>query len=401
MRILFLTTVRISDIEEKGIYQDLIRTFRNNGHQMYVACPNERRYKSGTRLIEKDNVNILLIGTLNMQKTNIIEKGISLILFQKQFITAINKYFKDLKFDLIIYSTPPITFCNVIEYFKRKSKAKTYLLLKDIFPQNAVDLGLLKKNSLIYKYFLNKEKKLYHISDYIGCMSQANVEYLIRHYPNMRSSIVEVNPNCIEIPFNTRAQTDKEALRLKFNLPLFKTIFIYGGNLGKPQGVDFIIKCLEANKQKTNAFFLIVGAGTEYRKLENWFILHNPPNIRLITSLPKIEYDELLTVCDIGLIFLDFRFTIPNFPSRMLSYLENKMPILSATDEATDIGSIAVQNGFGLSCKSNNVQKFSDLIDYFLNNKSVINEMGSNGYEYLKNNYTAKISYDCIMKHFD
>lgn len=91
-----------------------------------------------------------------------------------------------MKFDLIIYSTPPITFQRAVEYVKERDNAQTYLLLKDIFPQNAVDIGILSKNGwkgLIYKYFRKKEKKLYGISDRIGCMSEANCKYILSHNP--------------------------------------------------------------------------------------------------------------------------------------------------------------------------------------------------------------------------
>ena len=89
---------------------------------------------------------------------------------------------------MILYSTPPITFCGVVEYFQKRDNAKTYLMLKDIFPQNAVDLGMMKTTGakgLIYKYFRKQEKKLYAISDRIGCMSQANVEYVLKDNPEV------------------------------------------------------------------------------------------------------------------------------------------------------------------------------------------------------------------------
>ena len=61
---------------------------------------------------------------------------------------------------------------------------KLIYFLKNIFPQNAIDLGMLSKNGwkkLIYNYFSFKRKKLYAISDYIGCMSKANCCYLMEH----------------------------------------------------------------------------------------------------------------------------------------------------------------------------------------------------------------------------
>lgn len=77
-------------------------------------------------------------------------------MLESQFKSALKKYFRDVKFDLILYSTPPITFNNVIKYAKKKSdnKALTYLLLKDIFPQNAVDLGMISKTGV--KVFFTK-----------------------------------------------------------------------------------------------------------------------------------------------------------------------------------------------------------------------------------------------------
>jgi len=37
------------------------------------------------------------------------------------------------------------------------------------------------------------------------------------------------------------------------------------------------------------------------------------------------------------MIFLDYRFQIPNFPSRLLSYMAAGMPVIVATDPNTDM----------------------------------------------------------------
>ena len=171
MNVLFLTLVSIEDINEQGIYHDLIKEFRNRNVNIFVVCPRERRMKVDTELFEDGRIKILKVKTGNITKTNVIEKGITTVTIEKVFLNAVKKYFKKIKFDMIIYSTPPITFYKIIKYFKLKDKAISYLMLKDIFPQNAVDIGLIKKTSFLYKYFRKKEEKLYDISDFIGCMS--------------------------------------------------------------------------------------------------------------------------------------------------------------------------------------------------------------------------------------
>ena len=145
MNVLFLTLLDFNSIEEKNIYTDLLREFAKHGHRLFVISPVERRKKIDTKIIKMDNATILKLKIGNTQKTNIIEKGISTVSIEPQFIAGIKKYFSNVKFDLVIYSTPPITFCNAIEFVKKIDGAKTYLLLKDIFPQNAVDIEMISK----------------------------------------------------------------------------------------------------------------------------------------------------------------------------------------------------------------------------------------------------------------
>lgn len=408
MNIIFLTLSRISDIEDRGIYTDLMRKFRDEGHQVYIVSANERRHGLRTSLKEDHGVHVLNVKTLNIQKTNLIEKGLGTLLLERQYRCAIRKYFKGVTFDLILYSTPPITFTNVVKYLKKKNPdAVSYLLLKDIFPQNAVDMRMFSKRSVFYHFFREKEKALYKASDFIGCMSPANVEYLRVHNPYYQKWRVEVAPNSIELreeccePFEGR-----DSVREKYGLPTDIPIFIYGGNLGKPQGIDYLIKCLDDNKYREDCFFVIVGNGTELPKLQAWYDCQleddtRKLNVKLIEGLPKEEYDQLAWACDVGLIFLDHRFTIPNYPSRLLSYLENKMPVICATDVNTDIGKIAEQNGYGYWCESVKPIDFTVLVDRFLAEPERIKTMGERGYEFFKKNYLVGYTYEVIINHLN
>lgn len=403
MDILFLTLSRISDISERGIYTDLMREFIRKGHAVHVVVPAERRFRQPTRIIESGDAKIIQVKTLNIQQTNLLEKGIGTLLLEYQYQQAIQKYWKNKKFDLILYSTPPITFNKVILSVKKRCGAKTYLLLKDIFPQNAVDLGILSKRSLFYKLFRRKEEQLYRLSDYIGCMSPANREYLLLHNSSVDPAKVEICPNSVELTNDNRlsSDSDRKCLLKKLNIPLDKLLFIYGGNLGRPQGVDFLTEVIAANEKRTDTYFVIVGNGTEYKKIKRWFETNRPCNACLLSSLPKQEYDRLVRICNVGLIFLDKRFTIPNYPSRLLSYLENRMPVLMATDLNTDIGRIAETNGYGLWTESGDLDTFMERVALLATDKERLKEMGERGYTYLVAHYTVESSYRIIMKHFE
>lgn len=396
MKVLFLTMVKINSFTDRGIYNDLLRKFYNEGHEVFSVCPIERREKKKTHLRKEKEGTILNVQTFNLQKTNVIEKGIGTLAIEYQFLYAIKKYLADIKFDLIIYSTPPITFSKVIDYIKKRDNAYSYLLLKDIFPQNAIDMQLLKENGILHNIFLKKEKRLYALSDMIGCMSEANKKYILKHNPEISFEKVEVNPNTIEPIVLVQNNLEKIAIKEKYNLPLDKKIFVYGGNLGKPQGVDFLLETIQSNSNE-HVFFVIVGSGTEYKKMNEWFQLKQPLNALLLNGLPKSDYDLLLNACDIGMIFLHKDFTIPNFPSRMLSYLEMKKPIIAATDPNTDIGEIIEKNKCGFSVISGDIFAMNEAIE------KIVNEMEQpfmqeNAWNLLKNEFTIDKSYNLIAQ---
>lgn len=394
MKVLFLTLADFNSINERNIYTDLLREFVKHGHQVRIISPAERSTGQNTHIIREKNSVILKLKTGNTQKTGLIEKGILTVMMEPLYVHAIRKYFAKEKFDLVLYSTPPITLCKAVEYVKKRDRAKTYLLLKDIFPQNAVDMGMLQKSGLkgvLYRYFRAKEKKLYRISDTIGCMSEANTVYVLEHNPEISPSKVEVCPNSMEPVDLSLPYGERMAVREKYGIPRDRTVFVYGGNLGKPQGIGFMLKCLHSQRKNRNVFFLIVGNGTEYPRVEKYIEKYRPKNIKLMPWIPREDYDRVIAACDVGMIFLDHRFTIPNFPSRLLNYMAAKLPVLACTDVNTDIGKVIVDNGFGWWCESDDIENFNCIIQK--SSITEIREKGENAFDDLKQYYSVENIY--------
>lgn len=401
MNVLFLTLMEINDFSQTGIYPDLINEFAKNGHDIYVVSPCEEKNKNKYQLLrEKEHVHLVSALIPDYFGVGLIQKGYASLVIGKRYIDAINKAIPTVKFNLILYSTPPITFVSVIEKIKKRDNAYAYLLLKDIWPQGPIDIGALSETGvkgLVTRYFKRKEQKLYEISDFIGCMSENNREYLIEK-SGVDKNKIEICPNSIKV--RNRPKFDKDEIRRSNGLPTDKTIFVYGGNLGVAQGIDFIISCLEKNEDNKGSFILIVGSGTEYNRLAQWFEKNNPHNSKLISHLPKEEYMKVMAACDVGLIFLDHRFTIPNFPSRLLSYMEGKMPVLAATDPNTDVGTVIEEGEFGYWCESIDTERFCELMKK-LTNSDKLDAMGKKAFQYLYENYSIEKTYNIIVKHLN
>ena len=400
MNVLFLSLGTFDDMGAGSVHIDIIKRFAEE-QNVYLVCKRERREHKKTELSEEFRIQVLRVKTGNIKKAGLIEKGLSTLLVEPQFKRAVKEYFADIRFDLVIYTTPPITFANVVKFIKKRDGAVSYLMLKDIFPQNAVDIGIMSKRGwkgLIYHFFKEKEKRLYRVSDYIGCMSPANMEYVTAHNSYINPNRVEECPNSAIVKNMDMDEGVRESIRKKYAIPSDKTVFVYGGNLGKPQGISFLIECLKSQRDNKKAFFLIVGDGTEYGSLEAFVAGHQQDNVVLMKNLPKEDYDILTGACDVGMIFLDHRFTIPNFPSRLLGYMQAKLPVLACTDKNTDIGKVVVEGGFGWWCESNDVGEFGRVVERVLNTE--LESMKEKAFLYLKEHYSVDYVYRVIMGHF-
>jgi len=400
MNVLFLSLLDFDSFDERNIYSDLLRVFIKNGHRVYCISPVEKRKKQETRLLTFGDSCILRLKIGNTQKTNLIEKGISTLRIEPLFIQGIKTFFSNVKFDFVLYATPPVTFAKVIRFVKKRDGAKSYLMLKDIFPQNSVDLGMLQKSGIkcwIYRFFRSKEKKMYDLSDRIGCMSPANAEYLLRYNPQIASERVGLCPNSVEVQDMRVSTEERNRLRRKYGIPQDRKVLVYGGNLGRPQDVPFIIRCLEACAQRGDTYFVIAGSGTDRHLLEAYVESKRPGHVKLFDHMPKDEYDKMIACCDVGLIFLDHRFTIPNFPSRLLSYMQAGLPVLACTDTATDIGKTIIDGNFGWWCEStdpNGFAKTASDIDY-----DSLGMLGENAFGYLQQHYTVEHAYNLIFEN--
>lgn len=400
MNIIFLTIGSISDINQSSIYMDLLRYFSQQGHEVYIVCQRERRLKLKTELQVDTGIHVLRVKTGNITQVNFAEKGISTLFIGYRYWKAVQKYFDNVKFDLVLYSTPPITLTTVVKRIKKRDKAFSYLMLKDIFPQNAVDLEILQKQGLkglIYWYFRKKEVELYALSDKIGCMSMANLKYIRQHNPKVSKEKLEICPNTID---NVKIEpVDRKVVRNKYGIPVDKIVFIYGGNFGKPQNINYIIQVLKESRRYSFAHFVMCGSGTDFYKIKE-YKKGGADNLTVIQALPHKKYVELLRACDIGMIFLDNRFTIPNFPSRLLDYLNYGLPVVAATDKNTDLGELIVKYGLGWWCESSSVKNFMRLLEQISDQIETIAQTGMCGKVYMMENYTTEQAYGVIMNSY-
>ncbi len=397
MNVLFLM-ISFPDInKDSNLYSDLVEEFRNNGHQVYVAALLEKKQNQNTYLENVKNLNILRVRAGNWFNINsLLVKGITTLTIANYFKKDIKKYFNKIKFDLVIYPTPPITFAPVVKYLRQRDECKSYLILRDIFPQNVRDLGLLN-NTLLYNYFRLKEKKLYNISDYIGCMSKGNIQYVLDHN-SIDENKLEILYNWGKVFYNSEVivvdYKKKHGLENKF-------VAVFGGNIGLPQELEFLLELAKEYINRSDIVFFIIGKGAQKEKIVNLINYHKLSNVILEDYIPRNEYRNLLKQCDIGLINLNRTFTIPNIPCKVVDYFNASIPILASTDKNTDLKQFLQDAKAGLWSETGDLKAYKGNFRKLLNDKKLREELGKNGRKFLEEHLNVEKAYKIIMKHFE
>ncbi|MBN2167177.1 MAG: glycosyltransferase family 4 protein [Marinilabiliaceae bacterium] len=380
-----------------NLYTNLMDEFVRNGHQVFVVGTRED-VGGEEELVIENQIRIVRVSSGKIRKASYLTKFRSLFFLGGKIRKAVIRHYGNEKIDLIIGPTPPITLSFMYKKLKKRFDAPFYLLLKDIWPQGSVDLQVFKRYSVPWMFFRLHEIRIYKTADYIGTMSELGVKYILSHNRFLNPVKVEVCPNSIK-PIDEESINTNCDIRQKYNIPSDACVFLFSGNLGPGHGLHFFVDAIKALSDYDKAYFVIGGSGTYYKYLDDRFKEFSPKNALLYSWLPREDYEQIVATSNVGLIFL-YRYTSPQYPSRLLSYLEYSKPVLCAVNAFTDIGTIVEKYECGKSVEHGNLNDFIDVIKFFCENANLRKSMGEKGRKLLMNKYTVGHCYDIIMKHF-
>ncbi len=391
MRVLFL--FQTFSFKRSTIYLDLIEEMRDRGHAVTViAGTTEKELPDG--LHEEDGVEVIYLKLADQFGAGRVKKGLIQLYMAPLMIKLIRTQLWKRKFDVIAYPTPPVTLAPVVKKCREHFRCITYLMLKDIFPQNAVDIGLMSEGGMAYKYFKKLERTLYENSVKIGCMSEGNMEYLKAKEPWIREGIIEYFPNTVKVkPFSQREHVSDSQIR-----------FMFGGNMGKPQRIDFLLEGIQKAAgipELKDISFDFIGDGSESRRIEDFIRENNLKNLTYRRGVERDVYEEILAASDIGIISLSEKFTIPNYPSRILSYMQLAKPVLAVTDTVTDMKELILEKAdCGYWTPSGDMDGFINTLKTIVSERETLQQKGMNGREYLEQNFDVKLSADKLEKTY-
>jgi len=372
---------------------DLGVELRKQGHEVTVITPNHLNTRN-IELSAEEGLLVARIKTGRLKGVSRLARAVREARLSATLWRRGGKFFRDHPCDLIIFYSPSIFFGELARKLKSLWECPAYLILRDIFPQWAVDAGVLREG-LVCRFFRMKELEQYAAADIIGVQSPANLDYFSRRLPNNNYHL-EVLPNwaALEEP-NIVSANYRDRLGLKD-----KVVFFYGGNIGVAQDPDNIIRLARSLQRESHIYFLLAGDGSEAERLKAAIAVQGLNNIRLLPSAEQQEYLAMLSEFDVGLVSLDRRLQTQNFPGKILGYMYFAMPILCSVNPGNDVGAMLEKNGAGMSCLNGDDEAFSANALKLANDTVLRRTMGRNSRQLLEKEFDVSIIANRILSHF-
>lgn len=393
MRILLLVDCYMPNPMSAAVMMyDLGVKFQKQGHKVIVVTPDSSLATPTQTQIE-DNLTVLRIRTSQTKGVNKLVRAVNEIRLSSAIWKAARTFFKENPCDLIVFYSPTIFFGKLVQKLKTLWNCKAYLILRDIFPQWAVDAGVLRKG-IAHWYFKRKEFKQYSVANVIGVECPANLRYFEKDGLKSKHN-VEVLYNWATLDGKNITRED---YRKEFGLE-DKVVFFYGGNIGVAQGMDNIVCLAQDLHNYPNIHFLLVGDGSEVSRLKKMINSKKINNITIRPPVSQQRYLGMLWQFDVGLISLDPGLKTYNFPGKLLGYMYSSMPILASINPGNDLKDVLESSQAGFVCIGRQRRQLHAYALKLAGNPDLRQRMGQNGRKLLEDKFCVTKTVSQILSH--
>src|SRR3954468_11640544 len=328
--------------------RDLAQQFAALGHRPVVMVPAPGSSEPWT-VERSEGIEVLRLAAPPTRAPTYVKRALAEMGLPFAMLRGVQKSpFRSAKWDLVVWYSPPIFFGPLIWRLRRGSAARTYLILRDIFPEWAVDLGLVNKGP-VYPVFKAIAALQYAVADVIGVQTPSNLAYLSRWSKSPRRR-VEVLHNWLSVTREVGCSITVGNTALAG-----RTIFVYIGNMGVAQGLDIFIELIQSLRHRNDIGFLFVGRGSEFAKLEAEKASRELTNVLFFGEIDSSEIPGLLAQCHVGLVALHPDHKTHNIPGKFVSYVHYGLPVLARVNDGTDLERLIEDEGVGRVYAGNSV----------------------------------------------
>lgn len=275
---------------------------------------------------------------------------------------------RDERWDGVVWYSPTIFLGPIVKALKKDSGCRSYLILRDIFPEWAVDMGLMGRG-LPYRFFKAVEQYQYSVADVIGGQAPANLSYLDA-WAKLPGRRVELLQNWLAAAPDVGCSISVASTRLAG-----RKIFVYAGNMGVAQGMGILLDLATALVQRRDVGFIFVGRGSDGPRLQTEAAARGLDNVAFFDEIDPSEIPGLYAQCHIGLVALDPRHKTHNIPGKFLSYMQSGLPVLASINPGNDLADLIEREQVGIATTDNSVEELKILAEHLVKHLDVDVEM--------------------------
>ena len=337
-------------VQLRDLSQELVR----QGHFPTVLVPSS---DLGQPLLleEMSGVQVLRLNAPPTKDIGYVRRTINEFLMPFAMLRNLRKSpLADVQWEGVVWYSPTIFLGPIARALKKSNGCKSYLILRDIFPEWAVNMGLMGRG-LPYRFFKAIEKFQYSVANVIGVQTQANVAYL-DSWVGRNGRQVQVLQNWLANAPNVGCSINVAASKLAGRI-----IFVYAGNMGVAQGMGVLLDLAERLRTGTAIGFLFVGRGSDAQRLRVDAEQRRLDNVAFHDEIDPTEIPGLYAQCHIGIVALDPRHKTHNIPGKFLSYMQAGLPVLASINPGNDLESLILRGGVGRVCSDQSVETLQHL----------------------------------------
>jgi glycosyltransferase involved in cell wall biosynthesis len=329
--------------------RDLCREFVRQGHAVTVILPAQEQ-KAPWSVEEMDGATVLRLKAPAIKNVGYFRRTLGEFRMPFAMWRNLRKSpFADASWDGVVWYAPSIFHGPLANALKLKSECRGYLIVRDIFPNWAVDMGLMGKG-LPYLFFSAVSRYQYSVADVIGVQTPGNLPYLADWEKGGRRRL-EVLPNWLG-----DASWMRCSLRVADTAVAGRTVFVYAGNMGIAQGMDILLELAERMRGRSDVGFLFVGRGSDAPRLAEVARRRKLDNVVFHDEIHPDEIPDLYAQCHVGMIALDPRHKTHNIPGKFLTYMQSGLPVLGSINAGNDLAGLITGEQVGTVSEDGSVE---------------------------------------------
>jgi colanic acid biosynthesis glycosyl transferase WcaI len=333
----------------------------------------------------EDGIRVLRVKTLPHHNVNYVVRGLSQLLMPLQFLRKLHNY--KIRPEAVVVYSPPLPLALVGSWLRRAG-VRNVLNIQDLFPQNAIDLGILR-SKLQIKFFKALERYAYQTADSVTVHSEGNRQMLLGQQPQL-SGKLKLLHNWVDIEHHTTTGHVSVDFKKKWNITQ-KHVAVFAGVMGPSQYLELILNIAEQMQEHTDLLFLMVGDGKEKVRLQQLAANKQLKNVRFEGFISREVYPDLLNACSIGLVCLSPQNQTPVVPGKILGHMAAGLPVAAFLHTQSDAHELIAQAKCGVSENSGNVQSCVQVMKSLMANEADFSQIGQRGREYAIKHFSKDV----------